>query len=65
MGRMSDLHIEMQEDGLLDDEHNNPTPDELPSTGLIDDCKKIVELGEQMNTEKINYSFRSIFGDHS
>jgi len=61
MGRMSDLHLQEQEDGEME-EHNYPTPDEMPTTGLIDDCKKIVDLGEQMNTEKINYSFRSIFG---
>jgi len=65
MGRMSDLHIQMREDGLLDDEHNNPTPDELPPTGLIDDCEKILTLGEQLDTKKINYSFRSIFGGQS
>jgi len=62
MGRMSDLHLELEELGLLDEEQNYPTPDEMPTTGLIDDCKKIVDLGEQMNTDKINYSFKSIFG---
>jgi hypothetical protein len=61
MGRMSDLHLQMTEDGFFD-EQNDPSPDEMETTGLIDDCKKIVDLGEQMNTEKINYSFRSIFG---
>ena len=61
MGRMSDLHLQMQEDGEMD-EQNQPTPDEMPTTGLMDDCKTIIDLGEQVDINKINYSFRSIFG---
>ena len=62
MGRMSDIHIGMAESGLLPEEENHPTPDEMPTTGLIDDCAAIINLGEQMKTDKINYSFKSIFG---
>ena len=62
MGRMSDLHLELEELGLLDEEQNYPTPDEMPTTGLIDDCKTIIDLGTQVDNNKINYSFRSIFG---
>ena len=61
MGRMSDLHLQEQEDGEMD-EQNQPTPDEMPTTGLIDDCKTIIDLGTQVDNNKINYSFRSIFG---
>jgi hypothetical protein len=61
MGKMSDLHLQMQEDGEMD-EQNQPTPDEMPTTGLIDDCKTIIDLGTQVDNNKINYSFRSIFG---
>ena len=58
---MSDLHLQMQEDGEMD-EQNQPTPEEMQPTGLIDDCKTIIDLGEQVDINKINYSFRSIFG---
>jgi hypothetical protein len=51
----------MVEDGFYD-EQNNPTPEEMQPTGLIDDCKTIIDLGEQVDINKINYSFRSIFG---
>ena len=61
MGRMSDLHIQMVEDGFYD-EQNDPTPEEMQPTGLIDDCKTIIDLGEQVDNNKINYSSRSIFG---
>ena len=31
------------------------------STGLLNDLKKIVSLGEALKEQKIDYSFRSIF----
>jgi hypothetical protein len=31
------------------------------ASGLIDDLKKIVSLGESLKENKIDYSFRSIF----
>jgi len=55
----------MEENGELEEQENHPTPDEMPTTGLIDDCEAIINLGEQMKTDKINYSFKSIFGGHS
>jgi|TARA_R100001530_G_scaffold103621_3_gene72137 hypothetical protein len=57
--------LEMEENGELEEQENHPTPDEMPTTGLIDDCEAIINLGEQMKTDKINYSFKSIFGGHS
>ena len=61
MGKMSDLHLQMQEDGEMD-EQNQPSPDEMPTTGIMDDLDTIVGLGEQVAKNKLTYSFRGIFG---
>ena len=36
-------------------------PEEAEETSLLDDLAEIVRLGEELKTEKINCSFRSIF----
>ena len=61
MGRMSDLHLQEQEDGLMD-EQNQPSPDEMPTTGVMDDLDTIVGLGEQVAKNKLTCSVRGIFG---
>jgi hypothetical protein len=61
MGKMSDLHLQKQEDGEME-EQNNPSPDEMPTTGLMDDLDDIVGLGKQVAKNKLTYSFRGIFG---
>ena len=61
MGKMSDLHLQMQEDGEMD-EQNQPSPDEMPTTGIMDDLDTIVGLGSQVAKNKLTYSFRGIFG---
>jgi len=62
MGRMSDMHLEMQQNGELEEQENHPTPDEMPTTGLMDDLDDIVGLGKQVAKNKLTYSFRGIFG---
>ena len=63
MSYYSDLHIQMMEDGELE-EQNNPTPDEIhvPEAGIMEDLDDIVGLGEQVAKNKLTYSFRGIFG---
>lgn len=61
MGKMSDLHLQKQEDGEMD-EQNQPSPDEMPTTGVMNDLDTIVGLGEQVAKNKLTYSFRGIFG---
>jgi hypothetical protein len=61
MGKMSDLHLQKQEDGEME-EQNNPSPDEMPTTGVMNDLDTIVGLGKQVAKNKLTYSFRGIFG---
>ena len=61
MGKMSDLHLQKQEDGEME-EQNQPSPDEMPTTGIMDDLDTIVGLGSQVAKNKLTYSFRGIFG---
>ena len=61
MGKMIDLHLQMQEDCEMD-EKNQPSPDVMPTTGIMDDLDTIVGLGRQVAKNKLTYSFRGIFG---
>jgi|TARA_R110002124_G_scaffold46758_1_gene139904 hypothetical protein len=61
MGKMSDLHLQEQEDGEME-EQNHPSPDEMPTTGVMNDLDTIVGLGKQVAKNKLTYSFRGIFG---
>ena len=68
MGRMSDIHIQMTEDGFFD-EHNEPSPDEMNDKNNLTDkndisiddfnhnIKEFVE-----NYKPVTNSFREIFG---
>jgi len=50
-------------DELVFEPDPNQREPEEESTGLLDDLAEIVRLGEELKTDKINYSFRSIFGE--
>jgi len=47
---------------VFEPDPNQREPEEEPS-GLLDDLKKIVSLGEELKEQKIDYSFRSIFSE--
>ena len=48
-------------DELVFEPDPNQREPEEESSGLLDDLKKIVSLGEELKEQKIDYSFRSIF----
>ncbi len=69
MGRMSDIHIGMAESGLLPEEENHPTPDEIK--GYIDLSETTeISLDEFASNLKkfvkdykpVESSFKNIFG---
>ena len=35
MGYYSDIHLQMQEDGELEEEQEHPTPDQIPEVKII------------------------------
>jgi len=53
---------ENKDELVFEPDPNQREPEEEPS-GLLDDLKKIVSLGEELKEQKIDYSFRSIFSE--
>ena len=51
---------ENKDELVFESDPNQREPEE-ESSGLLDDLKKIVSLGETLREQKIDYSFRSIF----
>ena len=51
---------ENKDELVFEPDPNQREPEE-ESSGLLNDLKKIVSLGEDLKANKIDYSFRSIF----
>jgi len=51
---------ENKDELVFEPDPNQREPEE-ESSGMLDDLKKIVSLGEELKANKIDYSFRSIF----
>tara|TARA_R110002051_G_scaffold100867_1_gene171256 strand:+ start:847 stop:1071 length:225 start_codon:yes stop_codon:yes gene_type:complete len=50
-------------DELVFEPDPNQREPEEESSGLLNDLKKIVSLGEALKEQKIDYSFKSIFSE--
>ena len=50
-------------DELVFEPDPNQREPEEESSGLLNDLKKIVSLGEELKANKIDYSFKSIFSE--
>ena len=69
MGRMSDIHIGLVADGLLPEEENHPTPDEIKSCIDLSETTEISLDEFASNLKKfvkdykpVESSFKNIFG---
>ena len=53
---------ENKDELVFEPDPNQREPEE-ESSGLLNDLKKIVSLGEELKANKIDYSFKSIFSE--
>ena len=53
---------ENKDELVFEPDPNQREPEE-ESSGLLNDLKKIVSLGEALKEQKIDYSFKSIFSE--